>query len=72
MSIATKRAELEAAHDALDNCAPFTPKAEALERRIAVLECTIESLEIAESERPRREAEARLAYHDENDTLDLY
>jgi hypothetical protein len=25
-----------------------------------------------ESERPRREAEIRLAYHVENDTLDLY
>ena len=25
-----------------------------------------------ESERPRREAETRLAYHLENDTLDLY
>jgi hypothetical protein len=25
-----------------------------------------------ESERPRREAEARFAYHVENDTLDLY
>lgn len=25
-----------------------------------------------ESERPRREAEARLAYHIKNDTLDLY
>lgn len=25
-----------------------------------------------ESERPRRQAEARIAYHVENDTLDLY
>lgn len=53
------------------------------EGRLDVLETTRELLESLwceadeaeqnwESERPRREAEARLAYHVENDTLDLY
>ena len=43
-----------------------------LDRLYELLSHLNEQVEIYESERPRREAEARLAYHVENDTLDLY
>jgi hypothetical protein len=43
-----------------------------LDRFYELLDHLNEQVEIYESERPRREAEARLAYHVENDTLDLY
>ena len=43
-----------------------------LDRLYELLGHLNEQVEIYESERPRREAEARLAYHEENDTLDLY
>jgi hypothetical protein len=43
-----------------------------LDRLYEVLSHLNEQVEIYESERPRREAERKLAYHVENDTLDLY
>lgn len=43
-----------------------------LDRLYELLSHLNEQVEKYESERPRREAESRLAYHVENDTLDLY
>jgi hypothetical protein len=42
------------------------------ERLYALWEIASDEAQRWESERPRREADARLAYHLENDTLDLY
>jgi hypothetical protein len=38
----------------------------------ATIECQIETRDRMESEAPRHAAEARIAYHDHEDTLDLY
>lgn len=60
----------------LDGLDPDSPAAESKDRIIGVKwRLLLEQraiLERHESEAPRRAAEARLAYHVENDTLDLY
>jgi hypothetical protein len=60
----------------LDDLDPDSPAAESKDRVIVVKWLLLLEqkalLQRHESDAPRRAAEARLAYHVENDTLDLY
>ena len=60
----------------LDGLDPVSPAAESKDRILNVKWRLLSEqralLERHESEAPRRAAEARLAHHVENDTLDLY
>ena len=69
-------ADIEEMSGRLDGIDPDGLEAEGLERMLNTTDCLLaEQLEMLDrllSEAPRRAAEARLAYHVENDTLDLY
>jgi len=69
--IARKEARVDAAEEAGDENAAAIQQ-EILNTLYQLRDEMEEDAERRESERPRRAAEARLRFHEENDTLDLY